>query len=255
MSEMELTNPAVIAEGDDEVKILKHRLPTRIMHGAVAVSFCVLAISGIMLLLGFSFGSLYVALIHCIMGLVFIVAPVLWIIFDFGEFSNVIATIFHYDKDDLGWVTAPMGGYLDPFIKRGKEPSYVPPMGKYNTGQKGAGVVLMVCAIVLAITGVVMWGASGSGYFGLLSLDIAPEMVHITWTIHLVAAILILLVFAVHFFLGALYPPTRVEFGTMFGDGMADYAYSVHKHGRWLEDDCVVLETHEKEEASAPKEN
>lgn len=247
MSEMELTNPAVIADDDTEVRILKHRLPTRIMHGVAAAAFCLLAISGLMLLFGYSFGSFYVALIHCLMGLAFIIAPLLWMIFDFREFSKFIATIFHYDKDDAGWVKAPMGGYLDPFIKRGKDPSYVPPMGKYNTGQKGAGVVLMVCAIILAATGIVMWGAAGSGYFGLFTLDLAPQMVLITWRIHLVAAIVILLTFAVHFFLGAIYPPTRVEFGTMFGNGVADYDYSVHKHGRWLEDDCAILDVENEE--------
>ncbi len=249
MSEMKLTNPAVVkVEEGTVVKVYKHGLATRIMHGICAVCCVCLIVTGCMLLFGFKAGSEMVALIHCMLGLVFVVAPLVWAITNWKEFCAFISNIFHYDKDDAGWIKAPMGGYLDAFIGRKDNPSYVPPQGKYNTGQKLAGVFLMLGGLALGMTGLIMWAASGNGIFGL-HIDVAPQAVMILWRIHLVVAILMTLLVCVHFVMGAILPATRVEFTTMFGDGYADMDYCVKKHGKWLESMKVDEELTAKENA------
>ena len=234
MSEIEITNAAAQASPDVNVRVLKHRVATRIMHGIVALGFVVCAITGILLFAGVDFGRGGMAIAHCIMGLCFAVAPIVYIIFCWKNYARFMDTITHYDKDDLGWLKAPMGGYLDPIFWRGKPEHYVPPQDKYNTGQKGAGVCLILGSVALAVTGLLMWANTAEGIFGLVTIQLSSGMTWFLWTLHVAVAVLMLLIFVVHFFLGAVYPVTNVEFWTMFGRGFADYTYTKKKHGKWL---------------------
>lgn len=234
MSEIEIINPAAKLEPGVDIKIFKHNVATRVMHFFVALGFIVCGVTGILLFAGLDLPRDVMALAHCLMGVCFILAPVIYIIFCWKNYARFMGTVLHYDKDDLGWVTAPMGGYLDPFLFRGKPEHYVPPQDKYNTGQKGAGICLILGGVVLAATGFLMWANTADGIFGLVLIDMSPRMTWLVWTLHFVAACAMLLVFAVHFFLGAVYPVTNVEFGTMFGNGVADYAYTKKKHGKWI---------------------
>ncbi|MBR5259225.1 MAG: cytochrome b/b6 domain-containing protein [Eggerthellaceae bacterium] len=244
MSEMEITNPAAKQESGVEVKIFKHRVASRIMHGFVAVSFCTLLITGILLVAGVDFARGASAFLHCIMGFVLIAAPIVYIIGCYKNFARFMDTCTHYDKDDWGWVKAPMGGYLDPYLFRNQPPHYVPPQDKYNTGQKGAGICLILGCVVLGATGFLMWANTPEGIFGIINLELGAGMTWFLWRLHLVTAVCTAAVFAVHFFLGAIYPVTNVEFGTMFGNGIADYAYTKKKHGKWLN----TLEVREEKE-------
>lgn len=248
MSEMELTNPTVQETPGVEIKIFKHHVSTRIMHFFVALGFVICAVTGLLLFFEVDLSRSVLAMLHVVMGLCFVVAPIVYIIFRWRYFARFMGTALHYDKDDLGWVKAPMGGYLDPFLFRGKPEHYVPPQDKYNTGQKAAGICLIVGGVVLAATGVLMWANTANGIFGLIVIDMSPGMTWFIWTLHFIAACLTLVVFAVHFFLGALYRPTNVEFFTMFGRGYADYAYTRKKHGKWI-NTLVVKEEHEVPDA------
>ncbi|MDO4502068.1 MAG: hypothetical protein Q4D06_02695 [Coriobacteriia bacterium] len=250
MSEMHITNPAAIETDDVKVKIFKHHLSSRIAHGCVALGFCAAAITGVLLFLGVDMSRGAMALVHALGGLLLTVAALVYSLTNFKFFSRFVATCLHYDKDDLGWITAPMGGYLDPYLFRNQPPHYVPPQDKYNTGQKGAGVVLFVGTLILAITGFLMWANTSSGIFGIIKISLAPGTTWLLWRAHLLVCVVTLCVFAVHFFLGAIYPVTNVEFGTMFGNGIADYKYTKKKHGKWLQ----TLEVMEEKELDAPAE-
>lgn len=235
MSKMKLTNPAAIASPGVDIKIAKHKLSSRIAHGFVALAFCTLLVTGVLLFFGIDVPRAVMANLHGIMGIVFLGAPLIYVCVNYKSWARFVGTVFHYDKDDWGWIKAPMGGYLDPYLWHGEPEHYVPPQDKYNTGQKGAGVVLLLGAIVLAATGFLMWGNTADGILGLIKWEIAPGMTWFIWTLHGVAALVSVAIFAVHFFLGAIYPVTNVEFGTMFGNGIADYHYTEKKHGKWLE--------------------
>lgn len=251
MSEKVINNPVAQEAPGLDIKIFKHHVSTRIMHFFVALGFIVCGVSGICLFAGAPIPRGAIALLHCIMGVVFIGAPVIYIIVSWRSFSRFMDTCTHYDKDDLGWITAPMGGYLDPYLFRGKPEHYVPPQDKYNTGQKLAGLCLILGGVGLAITGFLMWANTGDGIFGLIAINMGPGMTWFIWTLHFVACVLMLLVFAVHFFLGAVYPVTNVEFGTMFGNGIADYGYTKKKHGKWIEELELVEEHEVADEADA----
>lgn len=242
MSEMEITNPAAKEEPGVTIKVFKHHIATRIMHCCVALGFVTCGITGILLFMGIDIPRDTAALLHCLMGVLFIGAPTIYAIVRFRYFARFSDTVTHYDKDDLGWVIAPMGGYLDPFIRRNGEESYVPPQDKYNAGQKGAGICLMLGGVALAITGFLMWGNTAEGIFGLIKFDMSPGMTWLIWTLHFIACVCMILVFCVHFFLSAIHPVTRVEFFTMFGNGIADYAYTKKKHGKWLNSLEVIKE-------------
>ena len=231
MSESEITNPAAQEAPGLVIKVFKHRLATRIMHFFVSLGFITSAVTGILLFFGVDLNRAAMAQIHCIMGLCFVVAPIVYIIVCWKNFARFMGTALHYDKDDWGWVKAPMGGYLDPFLFRGKPEHYVPPQDKYNTGQKGAGICLILGGVVLAATGLLMWANTANGILGLCKVSLSSGMTWLIWTLHFVVACCTLLVFAVHFFLGAIYPVTNVEFFTMFGRGFADYAYTKKSTG------------------------
>ena len=100
----------------------------------------------------------------------------------------------------------------------------------------------MLGGIALAITGFLMWGNTAEGIFGLIKLDMSPGMTWLIWTLHFVACVCMILVLCVHFFLSAIHPVTRVEFFTMFGNGIADYSYTKKKHGKWLNSLEVIKE-------------
>lgn len=237
MSEMEITNPAAKEAPGVEIKVFKHHVATRIMHCCVAVGFLTCAISGVLLFAGVQIPRGTVALLHCFAGLLFFGAPLIYTIVRFRYFARFSDTVTHYNKDDLGWVTAPMGGYLDPILNLFRNPkheSYVPPQDKYNAGQKGAGICLMLGGVVLAITGFLMWANAGNGIFGVIAIELSPGVTWIIWTLHFIACVCMILVFLVHFVLSAVHPVTRVEFFTMFGNGIANYVYTKKKHGKWL---------------------
>lgn len=237
MSEMKITNPAAQEAPGVEIRVFKHHVATRIMHCCVAIGFLTCAVSGLLLFAGFEIPRGTIALLHCIAGALFIGAPVVYALVRFRYFARFSDTVTSYNKDDLGWFTAPMGGYLDPILNLVRKPrreSYVPPQDKYNAGQKMAGLCLMAGGIVLAITGFLMWANTAAGIFGVIKIDLSSGMTWLVWTLHFIACVGMALVFLVHFFLSAVHPVTRVEFFTMFGNGIANYAYTKKKHGKWL---------------------
>lgn len=235
MSEMTITNPDAQEAPGVELKVYKHHVSTRVMHACVAIGFIYCAISGLLLFFGVPIPRAFIAISHCILGMLFIVAPIVYMITNRRSFSRFAGTIFHYDKDDAGWITAPMGGYLHSMFLKRKPAPYVPPQDKYNTGQKLAGICLIIGGVTLAATGLLMWANTAEGIFGAIKVHIGSGGTWLLWTVHFGAAVFTLAVFAVHFFLAAIFKETRVEFGTMFGNGLADYAYTKKKHGKWLQ--------------------
>ncbi|MGN0301774.1 MAG: cytochrome b/b6 domain-containing protein [Anaerotardibacter sp.] len=241
MSKMELTNPAVVETDDVKVVVRKHNTPTKIMHGCVAIGFILCGISGFMIWLGLTgeFGGL-ISHLHWTAGLLFFFAPVVYIIANFALFGRFVDDVTTYGKRDLGWLTAPFGGYiaehLNLFRKNKKHP-YVPPQDKYNSGQKGAALVLMFGSMILGVTGIVM-AANGSSL-----IILSPGMTMLIWRIHLVVAIITFLTFCIHFYLSFIWPTNRKgEFKSMWGDGTAEYEFTAEEHGAWLNTLEVICE-------------
>lgn len=228
MSEIEITNPVAQEQPGVEIKILKHKIGTRVAHGCVAVSFIICAITGFLLWLGVDMPRGVIALVHGIAGLVLIGAPVVYVCSKFGRFSRFVDTITHFDKDDAGWWKAPVGGYLS------KKERHVPAQDKYNSGQKLLGCIMMICVFILGISGILMWTNAGVGLLGLFHIETSPGMTNLLWTVHIVIALIAFLCFCGHFWLAAIFSKSRMELPTMFGNGETEYDYTKKKNGKWL---------------------
>lgn len=240
MSEMNLTNPVVIESDDVKIKVRKHNAPTMVMHGCVAVGFILCAISGFMMYFGISTGI--VSHLHMIAGLLFFIAPIIYICTNFQKFGRFVDDCTTYGKRDLGWLTAPFGGYIHEHLnlfRKDKKHANVPPQDKYNSGQKAAALVLMFGSGILGVTGIVMAMNGGDIIF------LSPGATWFVWTLHLVVAVITVLTFCVHFYLSLIWGPNRRgEFGSMWKDGNADYEFTAEEHGAWL-DTLEVIEEHE----------
>jgi len=71
----------------------------------------------------------------------------------------------------------------------------VPPIGKYNPGQKLLFWTLLACMLVLLFSGVVIWRAYFSQYFGIGSIRLAVLL-------HALAAFVLVLSIIVHIYAG-----------------------------------------------------
>lgn len=234
MSEMEITNKVAQEKDGVEIKVLKHRIGTRVVHGCVAVSFIVCCVTGALLWLGFEIPRHMFALLHALCGIVLVGAPCVFVISKFGRFGRFVDTVTHYDKNDIGWVKAPMGGYLS------SKKTFVPAQDKYNTGQKWLAIIMLCSVFILGVTGLLMWGNSGEGIFGLLRWNMSAGMTKVIWLVHAVVALVSGICFLGHFFLAAIFPKSRHELHTMFGNGQTEYGDVKRLNGKWL--NTLVIE-------------
>jgi formate dehydrogenase subunit gamma len=69
--------------------------------------------------------------------------------------------------------------------------SKMPPVGKYNAGQKGAFWVMAISLTVLVLTGVVFWRPWFAGYFPI-------DLIRLATLLHAVAAVTLILGVTVH---------------------------------------------------------
>ena len=95
---------------------------------------------------------------------------------------------FEYDADDLQWFKV-AGGYLSHKVK-------VPPMGKYNPGQKLYYLAVVGAGIAIALSGFAIWFMKDNGTIMLLA--------HL---VHNVAFCIFVLAVPVHIYLGTLANP------------------------------------------------
>lgn len=71
----------------------------------------------------------------------------------------------------------------------------VPPIGKYNAGQKLLFWTLLACMLVLLVSGVVIWRAYFSHWFGI-------EVIRLSALLHALAAFVLILSIIVHIYAG-----------------------------------------------------
>ncbi|HWP95660.1 MAG TPA: cytochrome b/b6 domain-containing protein [Syntrophomonadaceae bacterium] len=209
---------------DVQGKVLKHGGQTRSMHWMHLLAFLILGLTGI----GFYWdigvisnlfgGPANASLVHRWTGVVFTVGPALYIFLNFDRFSRFIDTISHITKEDMGWLKV-MGGYL-PFIKVDQ----VPPPDKYNAGQKMLGWMIILGCLLMILTGFPMW---------VWRHDLPPVFLSLCYNVHFWTAIVLILLVGGHFFLAAIHPKSRVEFGSMMLDGYIDAGISEHHNAKW----------------------
>jgi formate dehydrogenase subunit gamma len=130
----------------DGEQILFFPLFTRVVHFFAAVSFSLLALTGLMMVLGTYLGGgtviRFARYVHIGAAIVFILPAVLMLIM----WCKDMLPQFH----DIAWMLM-LGGYLS------KEKKPVP-AGKYNAGQKMYFWLVTVGGVVMAYTGYIIWG-------------------------------------------------------------------------------------------------
>ena len=233
-------NSAVKANGEGEkVVVLRHRKTARVRHALVIITTFSLILTGFLMWAGMRDMSGPVAILHAVLGLVFVAIPIVWIFTNFRRFSAFIDNVTHFDKNDLGWA-AKGGGYL------GGDTSEIPDQCKYNPGQKVVALLMVICGVLLGATGIIM--AFATTTFGV-TLPVGEGMKELLWRTHLVVAVVMLVLVLSHIFL-SLMAKNAPALNSMFGDGTVDLEFAKEHYGRWLQNKAVVLEE-ESEKFSA----
>ncbi|HEY6249172.1 MAG TPA: formate dehydrogenase subunit gamma [Candidatus Angelobacter sp.] len=101
----------------------------------------------------------------------------------------------------------------------------VPPQGRFNAGQKLFYWVMFYSAIVLLITGVIMW-------FPELIAGRAHWLLTVIIPIHCAAALLTIGAFIIHIYMGLLLVPGGLK-GILYGRVSGEWA--AHHHRLWYE--------------------
>jgi len=188
----------------------------RLVHWIQAIAFLLCALSGLGM---FSqtyhqtftglFGGPAVSMwVHKIAGLVFGCTAILHFLMEWKE--NL-----RFDKDDGVWLSR-MGGYLT-------RKDVVFNMHKYNTGQKFFGIVIFAGAVVMLITGWIMW----------YPLDYSVAAREMSYALHALFFVVMTLFFFLHLYLSTCGNPGCVD-GMLYGSVLKKWA--MHHSPRWVKE-------------------
>ncbi len=117
-----------------------------------------------------------------------------------------------YDADDLGWFKV-AGGYLSHKVT-------VPPMGKYNPGQKLFYLAIVGAGIAIALSG-----------FGIWLMKENTTVMLVSHIVHNVAFIIFVLAVPIHIYLGTLANPGTFQ---IMVNGMMPLSDAKKKHPKWM---------------------
>jgi len=203
-----------------ELLILKHPLRVRMFHYLLIVSFLPLAVTGVILYFKpFGESAMNLAMqIHAAAGAFFLLA--------FDRVLLFVKRVFTFSLDDVRWF-AVLGGYPQKLLL-GRKIS-VPPMGKYNSGQKLFGICVLIGGAVLIISGLALWAfphllpRAATAYLGLL---------------HTFFGWLLTLFLPVHLFLGVYMAD---DFKAMILHGRIPLAEAREMSPCWVEKEVIAL--------------
>lgn len=180
-------------------------------HWVLAVSCILLIISGY----GFLFqieavGSLFggfntMKTVHNWVGVVFILSLLF-------SMRHYFTDALEYDEDDRQWFKV-AGGYLSHKVK-------VPPMGKYNPGQKLYYLAILGAGIAIALSGFAIW----------LLQDNQP-LILISHLVHNVAFCIFIIAVPVHIYLSTLANPGTFQ---IMVNGMVPLEVAKKRYPKWM---------------------
>ncbi|MBI5556420.1 MAG: formate dehydrogenase subunit gamma [Deltaproteobacteria bacterium] len=182
-----------------------------INHWIMALSCILLIISGY----GFLFqiegiGSLFggfnaMKTVHNWLGVVFVLS----LLYSMGHYFK---DALEYDDDDRQWFKV-AGGYLSHKVK-------VPPMGKYNPGQKLYYLAILAAGIAIALSGFAIWLIQDNA--GLILLA------HL---VHNLAFCIFIIAVPVHIYLGTLANPGTFQ---IMVNGMVPLELARKRYPKWM---------------------
>lgn len=223
-----------MAQRTDRVEIV-HGVPKivrfsgweRVGHLVHLLSFITLALTGLFLympsLAAFAVGEAGLAsrMIHRIAAIIFLVNPLLYAIFDSGNFASSLRQAFKWTKDDVAWFSKGLPAYWT------GNKSGLPAQDKFSTGQKLNAIIQSIALIVFAITGLGMW----------LGKTVMPAGLFQTFVVlHDIAMLFAVGFFLIHFFMGVINPFTRAGASSIV-DGYMSVEDAKAEHKAWFDKD------------------
>ncbi|MCU8015967.1 cytochrome b/b6 domain-containing protein [Shewanella sp. SM72] len=210
--------------------ILKHPLNIRIFHYILLLSFLPLAATGLLLFFKplSQEGMQLTYDVHIIAGIVMALDAVAFTIMAFDRVVLFIARVFSFSGRDVKWFMV-LGGYPQKFLLGKKVP--IPPMNKYNSGQKLFGACVLIGGTLLILSGLVLW----------LIPHAAPR--DIVWFLsqaHLVSGLVLTAFLPVHLFL-AVY--RFDDFKAMMIHGNVPYHDAAEYTPLWVKNEIAPVAT------------
>jgi formate dehydrogenase subunit gamma len=190
----------------------------RTNHWITAICFILLALSGLAMfhpamswLYGLFGGGQWTRYLHPFFGLVMFVS-FMFMAFRYWHHNQL-------DANDRQW------------LKQGADvvtnrEDRLPPVGRYNAGQKLLFFTLIVCMVMLLLTGIVIWREWFSAYFGI-------ELIRLSALLHAFFAFVIIASIIVHIYAGIW---VKGSIGAMMR-GTVTYGWARKHHRRWFEEE------------------
>ena len=170
---------------NDQNLIVRYTANERTNHWITAISFVVLALSGLALFHPSMFwltalfgGGQWTRILHPFVGLVM-----------FVSFLILAVRFWHHnylDRDDVQWLRQ-----IDDVLANREE--NLPEIGRYNAGQKLLFFTMVGCLFLLLCSGVVIWRRYFSVYFPI-------EVVRLAALVHACAAFVLIVGIVVHIY-------------------------------------------------------
>jgi len=202
--------------------IPKYTFVERLLHWVHTASFLPLMATGLVLylpsLMPLAQGEagMWMRLVHRLAAVLFIGEPLVY-----GILQPLRLWMhtkeFGFDRDDLGWVRNAFGYYV-----MGKHDD-MPPQGRFNTGEKMNGMVMIVSWWLFVITGLIMWFGKG-----IVPAELFRWMV----VLHDVTMIVAVCMFLVHLYLAVAHPLMWAALVSM-RFGVTSASYAAEHHAKW----------------------
>jgi len=203
-------------------EIERYRKPTRILHWIHLCAFITLFLTGLVLFipgLGVLAQDSVTRVIHRIASVVFVVAPILYMLMNWKATMSGIKDAFTWGRDDINWLKAAPRYY---FLSDEKA---MPEQGHMNTGQKMWWLMVIVFGVVFAVTGAALWFGRGEAPFGWMVI------------LHDISFIATGAMLFVHVYLSVAHPLMRPlktgPWNSMMTGGTVSVEYAKTHHGKW----------------------
>ncbi len=202
--------------------IPKYTFTERLLHWVHTASFAPLVLTGLVLYLdglqplAQGEAGQWMRLVHRLAAILFIAEPVIYGILQPRRLLMHIKE-FSFDRDDLGWMKNAFGYYV---LGRHGD---MPPQGRFNTGEKMNGMIMIVTWVLFTVTGLIMWFGKGL---------VAPELFRWMAVLHDLTMIAAVGIFIVHFYLAVAHPLMWAALVSM-RFGVASASYAAEHHAKW----------------------
>lgn len=213
----------------NEAMILKHPWSVRMFHYLLIVSFLPLAVTGLLM----DFKPLQedaqnlVARIHVVAGVIFSLDSAAFFLLGFDRIVGFGKRIFAFSQDDWRWF-ALLGGYPQKILFKEKIP--LPPMGKYNSGQKLFGICVLIGGALLIGTGWILWA---------FPHNLPRAIVTLSGHVHAVSGWILTLFLLIHVFMGIYMVH---DFQAMLLHGKIPYEEAKEASPLWVKNEVAPLD-------------